>query len=249
MPRNSGALADAAFQSRLLTLPRLRPLAWCHARDGVLVADGSGKISSIETGRPYKFQQSTASLRPSRGVFGETQTLQFDSSTNAIGSGSISPAIIWESFTLGMVLYTVASVGLILRDIFATELGAIRYDSANARITGGITGAGNFAIHGVSANQPATAVLTYNYSSQSGWFRCGTTSTSVTWATASEEATFALEANSSAVPQVVEAVVFDRWMPDSELVTLQGVLAWSSNLPQTLPASHPYRNRPPLIGD
>ena len=45
------------------------------------------------------------------------------------------------------------------------------------------------------------------------------------------------------------AIVFNRSLRLSEIQKLEGYILWLRNLQSILPASHPFRNRPPLIGD
>jgi hypothetical protein len=48
---------------------------------------------------------------------------------------------------------------------------------------------------------------------------------------------------------LMAAGIFDKALLTSEIQKIQGWIPWKRGLQNILPASHPYRNRPPLVGD
>jgi len=250
--RSSSALDDAVLQSRRLTMQHFQPLAWAHARDGVVRTAGTGRISEIDTGLPYEFTQSIDSSRPIRGFTAGRVGIVRDSSSRTLVTGNIPPFSVTGDFTLAVLWFCSTSSGNlpsfnlsetgsdIYLQLYSVNGPAVRATVGPLAMTGDIN---------ISTNRPYVAVLTLNNGFQTGALYCNGSSTSAT--------DNGLSLEDSLYGQIVlgpdticyEAVVFSRELQTRERQLLEGVMAWNNNLPNALPGNHPFALRPPLIGD
>jgi hypothetical protein len=241
--RSGDVFVDAATQSRLMTMPRLRPAAWAHARPGVVRTDGSGNISSIATGMEFTFSQSSAGNRPSvattagRPVIRSTSSLQLSTNTAYFPSGSTFECSLvvmwWSRASEGPIAY--------IDDLFLNEFVRVDYNTTPQAIG---SYAGTTQVVTIANDRPYVASIRAD-GSNPATFRVGDSSQTISSSYSTEDSAAYLSGNCD----YFEVAVFLRQLSAHETTLAEAIMAWSNGLPNALGGAHPFRNRPPLIGD
>jgi hypothetical protein len=245
--RTGSAFDDAVLQSRRLTIPHLRPIAWAHARDGVARTSGTGRISEIDTGLALEFQQSNDSIRPVRGITAGRVGITGQSATNQLATPSTAQAL--GDVTIAVLWFCSTSTGN-SPTVFVRDSGAFPYlqlESVTGPVVRATVGT-NSADISIVTGRPFVAVLTYLDGLQTGTLHCnGGTAFETDNGLSSDNLTFTVETNTDQI--CYEAVAFNRELQTRERQLLEGVMAWNNGLPNALPGNHPFALRPPSIGD
>lgn len=240
--RSGDVYTDAATQSRLVPMQRLRPAAWAHARPGVVRTDGSGNISSIETGASIPFSQSSASNRPSvvttagRFAIRSTASQQLATSFTSYFPllGPCSLVVMWWSRSN-------EGPNAQIVDIAFNECVRVGYNTT-PQAMGGYGGISQSVT--ITNDRPYVASIRAD-GSNPATFRVDNSSQSITSSYSSEDASAQFSGNCD----YFEIAVFTRELSAHETLLAEGIMAWSNGLPDALGGAHPFRNRPPLIGD
>jgi hypothetical protein len=249
--RSSSALDDAVLQSRRLTIQHFRPLAWAHARDGIVQTASTGRINEIDTRLSFTFRQFSDPLRPIRGFTAGRVGIRRDGTNRTLVTQTISAFTVTGDFTIAILWFCSTSSGNVPQFSIKTT-GSDNYlelsngSGQNVRAMVGSATTGDISI---STNRPYIAVLTVNNGSQTGALYCDGSSTSATDNGLSLEDVFGQIRLLDDDTICYEAVVFSRELQTRERQLLEGVMAWNNNLPNALPGNHPFALRPPLIGD
>lgn len=277
MPRGTDRSDQAARQGRLWTPALLRGdaklVGWFDAMDVGTIATTSSAVSqwSDKSGRANHVTNSSASNRPTygaNGLKGGYPGVIHDASVDAQYLATLSfTGLVDNVSTYGVHSFTSASVSFARMTSFA-DAGQSDFNSANGAASL-LRDSTNANVHAFAANTASTVVaISYGIPFIAGG-RITTTTKGVavngTLATQTAMAArafasptrFAIGGEWTGAGIVVatrlhgvtaEVVVCkDETTRDRE--RLEGYLAWKWALVDNLPASHTYKNRPPLIGD
>jgi hypothetical protein len=245
--RSGSAFDDAVLQSRRLTIPHLRPIAWAHARDGIARTSGTGRISEIDTGLSLEFTQSTDSTRPVRGITAGRVGITWQTANDQLLTAQTAQSV--GDFTIAVLWFCSTSFGDLplfraLDSASSNYIGLSGVNGPSARATvGSVTADISIAI-----GRPFVAVLTFNIGSQTGTLHCnGTSQIATDNGLSTDNVSVWLNLDTDQI--CYEAVAFDRELQTRDRQLLEGVMAWNNGLPNALPGNHPFALRPPLIGD
>jgi hypothetical protein len=269
MPRGLNPYDEANLQNRLWAAANLntsRHTFWMEAAIPQCVSvESSGKVSSIQDafGRTGSFVQATDARRPTftPSVASDPHSLKFSNSgQNNLDSSDVTFSGANQSV---FVVLRSANPSINGEDIYDTgadnALSRRRLSITNTtgRLTAVRDGSGGSMISPITTifGWQAVAVV-YNGSTSfiavNGLQTTGTISTSTTSSVAPYRlgSRFATPSTSNWFNGNLAALVhFNGVWTANEVALLQGYFAWRGGFNALLTASHPYRNRPPLIGD
>ena len=272
MPRGVSAVDEARLQRRLWTPTIIAPALWFDAADAATITTVSGAVSqwNDKSGNARHYVQNTSANRPTYEsavqnnlnavrIANTGTTRQFVDNTSFSFSGtqislfsvhrnSANPTLGTPN-VYGRLFSFAASAqndydntnGLIL--VYGVSSGISLYRN-NATIAS--TSAINDQWLLVSAERNGTAG---RISLNGGTFTTGTTSSASQGITRSRIGNDFVAADSGMLGWIGEQVVVFGALSDADWERLQGYAAHRWGLTASLPAGHPYRNRPPLIGD
>lgn len=265
MPRGISRYDEAALQGRLWTPNAIQPLLWLDASDLSTISSPAG-ISEWrdKSGNAWHASQATQANRPTHEAFDSGAYLP----PNAINTGR--PAVAFDGINNFLELpsgflhgATTLSVAMLLRGgyfgnntgIFgpsnaaAIGLEFIYFNGSYVRINAGqIFGAGLYPTTG------AYSITTMQASSSqtSGENNGTSVLTNAFMSPVTFNGVYAIgryAGGNYAPMRVCEFLVSRGSWSSPQRLTLQGYLAWKWNMVSLLPGSHPFANRPPLIGD
>ena len=241
--RSGDVYTDAATQSRLMPIPRLRPAAWAHARPGVVRTNGSGNISSIETGAPYAWTSPSPGNSPALATTAGRPVIRSNTASSTKLETSTLPASIDSSCSLVVMWWSRANEGPLARihDIFFNEFVRVGYNTTPQAIGsyGGVTQSVSIA-----NNRPYVASIRAD-GSNPATFRVGDSSQTISGGLSAEDSTAEFLGNCD----YFEIAAFTRQLSAHETLLAEAIMAWSNGLPNALGGEHPFRHRPPLLGD
>jgi hypothetical protein len=241
--RSGDVFVDAATQSRLMTMPRLRPAAWAHARPGVVRTNGSGNISSIETGMPYGWTSPSPGNSPALATTAGRPVIRSNTTSSTKLETSTLPTQFDFSCSLVVMWWSRANEGPLARilDLFSAEFIRVGYNTTPQAIGsyGGVTQSASIA-----NDRPYVASIRAD-GSNPATFRVGDSSQTISAGLSAEDSTAEFLGNCD----YFEVAVFTRELSAHETTLAEAIMAWSNGLPNALGGAHPFRNRPPLIGD
>lgn len=242
--RSGDVYVDGATQERLMTMPRLRPAAWAHARDGVVRTDGSGNISSIQTGMPYAWTSPSPGNSPALATTAGRRVIRSNSSLSTSLQTSTLPTSLNPDCSLIIMWWSRANEGpsAQIEDVFTNQFVRIGYYMPPQAIGsyGGVTQSVT-----ISNNRPYVASIRAD-GTNPATFRVGDSLLTITSSGYNSEDSTALLLGTC---DYFETAVFTRQLSAHETLLAEGIMAWSNGLPDALGGAHPFRNRPPLIGD
>ena len=241
--RSGDVNSDANLQQRVMPMLRLRPAAWAHARPGVVRTDGSGKISSIETGAPYKFTSPSPGNSPALvTTAGQNAIRSNTASSTSLGTSTIPQA---GPCSLIVLWWSAANQGPAARveDISSgqNEFVRVGYSTTPQAIGsyGGVTQSVS-----IDNNRPYVASSRAD-GDNPATFRIANSSQTISSSYSSEDVTVSFLGNCD----YFEVAFFTRELSASETMLAEAIMAWSNGFPNALGGAHPFRNRPPLLGD
>ena len=268
MPRGVSLLDEARLQRRLWSAALLGAPRSTFFMEAALpqciTLESGGKVSSIQDafGRAGSFVQATDARRPTftPGVASDPHSLKF-SRTDQNNLDSSDVAFSGANQSVFVVLRS-ANPSLNGEDVYDTgadnALSRRRLSISNTtgRLTAVRDGSGGTMISPITSifGWQAVAVV-YNGSSSfiavNGLRTTGTISTSATSSVAPYRLGSRFASPSAANwfnGNLAALVHFNGVWTADEVALLQGYFAWRGGFKDLLTASHPYRNRPPLIG-
>jgi hypothetical protein len=240
--RSGDVFVDAATQSRLMTMPRLRPAAWAHARPGVVRTDGSGNISSIETGMPYGWTSPSPGNSPALATTAGRPVIRSNTTSSTKLETSTLPTVVDSDCSLVVMWWSRANEGPLARilDLFSAEFIRVGYNTTPQVIgsSGGVT-------QTVTIENDRPYVASIRTNSSTATFRVGNSSQTISAGLSAEDSTAEFLGNCD----YFEIAAFTRELSAHETLLAEAIMAWSNGLPNALGGAHPFRNRPPLLGD
>jgi hypothetical protein len=269
VPRGTSPLDEAQLQGRLWSAALLGTARTTFFFDAALpqcmTLESGGKVVSIQDAleRPGSFSQATDARRPTYtpGVASDLPSLKF-SRTGQNNLDSSNVAFSGANQSLFLVLRS-PNPSVNGEDVYDTgadnALSRRRLSISNTtgRLTAVRDGSGGSMISPITSifGWQAVAVV-YNGSSSfiavNGLRTTGTISTSAT----SSVAPYRLGSRFTSPSDfnwfngnLAALVHFNGVWTAKEVALLQGLYAWLGGFRNLLAASHPFRNRPPLIGD
>ena len=241
--RSGDVLVDTGIQQRLLPLLRLRPAAWAHARPGVVRTDGSGNISSIETGTQFTWTSPSPGNRTALATTAGRPVIRSNTASSTKLETSTLPTSLDAACSLVVMWWSRANEGPLARilDIFSNEFVRVGYNTTPQAIGsyGGITQSVS-----ITNDRPYVASIRAD-GINPATFRVDNSSQTISSGYSSEESTAEFSGNCD----YFEIAVFTRMLSAHEILLAEGIVAWSSGLPEALSNDHPFRNRPPTLGD
>ncbi len=269
MPRGTSQLDEAQLQGRLWSAALLGTARTTFFFDAALpqcmTLESGGKVVSIQDAieRPGSFSQATDARRPTYtpGVASDLPSLKFsrtgqnnlDSSNVAFSGANQSLFLVLRSANPSVngenILDTGADNALSRRQLEITN--------ATGRVTASRDGSGGSLVSPVTSifGWQAIAVV-YNgansFISVNGNRVNGTISTNTTSSVAPYRIGSRFASATAADwfnGDLATFIHFNGVWNSKEVDLLQGLYAWLGSFRNLLSASHPFRNRPPLIGD
>lgn len=271
MPRGTNRVDEAHLQNRLWTPAVLRPAAWYDAADLSTIATVSGGVSEWrdKSGNGRTVSQATAGNRPTYTTaglnnlnvltFSRTNSTFLRTTTSSITSGTYTGQLdfAWvanRTDSIGGTIITERNSSLVGETQWVFDTGAyfISSDGANTNSNQQISAA-TFALLSTSA---AIAYHTHISGSRDRFWLNGAEIT-VTTGTASNitgSTGISIGRREGNVAQfwtgvIAEIIALPRTTSTSDRLNIEGYLAWKWGLVTNLTAIHPFKNRPPVIGD
>lgn len=262
MPRGVSRYDEADLQRRLATPLQYRPWGWWTSRHLSSLTASSTGISEIRdlSGNGRTMMQTTTTIQPQLvdGVLpvSASQAMRFGSSRLLTRAGN-PPGGAATIFATCRATSNMSFGGLWTGGEYGLFCG-FGSDAIFAVDGSGLT-AGDTANTASLVNQWGVVTVEYTQSSTAGssiWWR-GTLSETqgavgrpvdVGWGrTELGGRTYGNQAGRVFQGEILEVLVFFPRLSSFERQFVEGYMAWSAGLP--LDASHPFANRPPLIGD
>jgi hypothetical protein len=244
MPRGVSPLDEARLQRRLWSPNGLRLGAWYDAADLATIATASGAVTDWQdkSGTGRNLTQSTATQRPTYTAngFNNQPAIDYGAAQNnkrlSWTGAAFSPAR-----TFGVAQWEgpnpFATFSALLSFNYTGNKDLLLTEPANQWF-----GARPIFLNG---NDPIATPLP-TISTPFLWVdnEAANASRTFMWIGADRN-----EFNRGWRGKIAEVVItlFEPTLRDRR--TIEGYLAWKWGLDANLPANHPYRNRPPLIGD
>jgi hypothetical protein len=258
MPRGVSRVDEARLQGRLWQPSAIRPTLWLDAADPSTITIATGVSEwRDKSGSGNHFSQATSGIQPaySIGTANGNNVVFFDGTKN-LNRGTIT-------FNDGDTsLYCVGNrtgrqnqfnVAVMLSRASGRTRGVL-FDFAGVRSWGTYTGGEvrSPALTTVGADYDIFELFSNGTANNYNFYRAGVnegtagvvnqnTLFGATSYIGNDQYGSALNGN------VAEVVFFDNRNSDPDRWKVEGYLSWKWNLP--LIATHPYANRPPLIGD
>ena len=243
MPRGVSPLDEARLQGRLWSPDALRLGAWYDAADLATIATASGAVTDWrdKSGNGRNLTQSTAAQRP-------TYTANGFNNRPAINYGAAQNTnrLSWT----GAAFSPVRTFGVAHWEgpnPFTGYSGLLSFNYAGnsdlflAEVSNQWFGARQIFLNG---NDPiATPLPTIQSPFLWGDNEAASAGRTFMWIGADRN-----ENNRGWRGKIAEVVITLLVPTLQERRTIEGYLAWKWGLDANLPANHPYRNRPPLIG-
>jgi len=266
MPRGVSRLDEARLQGRLWTPRVLNPTLWVKANaPGTLTVSGT-TVTGVTDAASGAAWTVTGSIERDLTQLGGLPTLRLN---NTIANQMMTIAQSYNGNEITLVsLHRNRSAGgrITFGRLFALWRATFDYASNDGGIlTYGITGANGVSLYRNLAAAVSTSPLINDVWGCAVATRSGTSVTiSLDGGTRATGTTAAANFNFTNVrignddgPRqdsgmdgyIAENLLFTRALSQSEELALTGYLAWEWGRVGTLPAAHPFRNRPPLIGD
>lgn len=260
MPRGVSRFDEARLQGRLWTPDLARPVFWYDASDLSTIETVSGGVSAWRDKGPngIHLSQTDSARRPTLTITEGMQSVVYDGSNDQMQGTSIA-AMFNQPQTY---LYLVSSTNFVSRsyntffDSWTPSAGVSHFIKSNGRSAAYI-GNANYDGTGVATyavNEVFLYACTHGPGIFSSWKngvvdRSGTNTPS--------------QSNLAGSPFYLGAgPLFSRWTPwtireaicvassaNYDRQRLEGAMLWKRGLQNLLSASHPFVNRPPLIGD
>ena len=268
MPRGTSLIDQARLEGRLWTPAEEGPFLWMDASDlqTVTIASGSA-VSDVRNkiGNSLTFSQSNSSYRPTLVLQHQAgkSALLFDGSNDSLVAVGTSTAFTAQS-SFAVARYTGSSN---YQRIFTQANGTspdyggtpyIQLLAYNANYTPSARllsygSSGDSAMVAWPQSTYAVIESIHNGSSVTNAVNgSGEATTNASIGTYDRWGigdTLNQAANGPLAGHVGEVVMFSRAADLRLRRLMQGYLAWGWGLQSSLAASHPFRNRPPLIGD
>lgn len=261
MPRGTSLADEARLQGRLWTPAALQPSAWFDAQErSTLSADGSGiTVWADRSGNGRNATRITSANSPVISEFGLNglPALAFTSDALNLPSGFLYNT---ANYSLAFIMRSLGSANGAFfgpTDAYGTGLEIFSYPTAPAAMRVSSGAAAVFQSGLFSVNDAAgITVITSSTSSINAWFN----GSSVPYSGGGGTSGVALNYNGSYAigrygtsfyfnTTLGELVIFPYSLSVSEQERVTGSLAHKWKAQGALPATHPFRNRPPLIGD
>jgi hypothetical protein len=263
MPRGVSPLDEARLQGRLWTNALLGTPRHTFFFDAALPqcisVESNGKVSSIQDafGRTGSFVQTTDANRPvyTPGVASDQASLKFSFSIQ----NSLISSNLFFSGAFQSVLVVLRTSNPSINGTFAIDAGpdnvarrAIAVSGTAGRLQMSRNGLINSSVltfgwqAAVAVFNGSSSFLNVNGSQVTGSVTLNTTS-STSYSIGSRFS--GVNASQCFNGDVAALVHFNGVWTANEVALLQGYFAWRGGFERSLAASHPYRNRPPLIGD
>ena len=260
MPRGVSLYDEARLQGRLWTPDLARPVFWYDASDLSTIETVSGGVSVWRDKGPNRIHlaQTDSARRPTLTITEGMQSVVYDGSNDQMQGTSIAAMFSQPQTYLYLVSSTsFATAYNTFFDSWTSSLrGVAHFIKSNGRSAAYIgdqsydgTGAATYAV-----NQVFLYACTHGSGIFTSWKngvvdRSGTNTPS--------------QSSLAGNPFYLGAgPVFNRWTPwtireaicvassvNYDRQRLEGAMLWKRGLQALLPASHPFANRPPLIGD
>jgi hypothetical protein len=267
MPRGINAYDEARLQGRLWTPALERPALWLDAADLSTISVVTGVSEwRDKSGNARNVSQATTTSQPSITTFNGLNALNFDGTNDFLGNTTtgITSGTYTGQFNVFYVATRVGSVGgavlvdrssnLIGSSLF-NQIGGIFYISSD-----GMNVSSNTTVNTSTFNafQNAGNIVSHQHVSGSrDNFWLNGTAQSVINGTASNitgSAGFRVGAREGSGLSPWSGLIMEIIVSLNNLTTtnrqqIEGYLAWKWGLTANLPAAHPFKNRPPLIGD
>jgi hypothetical protein len=266
MPRGVSISDEARLQGRLWSPILVQPAVWLDASDisTISVATGVSEWRD-KSGNARHVSQGASARQPSIATFNGLNAVNFDGVNDVLDNAtSITSGTYTGSFnTFYVATRNSVGGGTILTERTTYPLGSVMFGSAagvNYISSNGIDIKSNHTISNTSYNTLSTAgaiaVHEHFPAVRDNFWLNGQSQTVLLGTATNITGTGGLRIGGR------EAVVGFYWsglimeviVTLTPLTTIQrqqieGSLAWKWGLQNTLIASHPFRNRPPLIGD
>jgi hypothetical protein len=266
MPRGVNALDEARLQGRLWTPRVLNPTLWVKANaPGTLTVSGT-TVTGVTDAASGAAWTVTGSIERDLTQLGGLPTLRLN---NTIANQFLTIASSYAGNEITLVsLHRNRSAGGRIQygRLFALWRATFDYGSNDGGIlTYGISGFnGVYFYRNLAANAQTSplindvwgcAVATRSGTSVTMSLDGGTRTTGTTAAANFNFSNVRIgnddgpRSDSGMDGYIAENLLFTRALSQSEELVLTGYLSWEWGRVGTLPAAHPFRNRPPLIGD
>lgn len=251
---------EAIFQGRLLSLKSLNPLFWYDASDLSTITTVSGAVSAWKdkSGNGFNLSQSDSARRPTLTISEGLTAIIYDGTPNDQLDGTTSSAFYSKPQTY---LYLASLSAYPFKyntffDSWTPSQGVGHFVRSN----------GKSAAYIGNQNYDGTGSATYSLN-EVFLFACTHGSNGIqSWKNGVLDGSIETEpvfnATAPSTFYLGAGPLFGRWSPWKfrEIVCIpsnraydrqraEGLMLWKRGLQQLLPASHPFANRPPLIGD
>jgi hypothetical protein len=264
MPRGVSPLDEARLQGRLFSIRALRPSHWYSLNRGGGVEISIG-ISSLEdiSGNGRTLSQATGTVQPSyvANAWLQFAAARFDGSNDVMTASAATGITNTTQFLVGKINAGGANEDLMLGygQAAETSRGRWLYRTANGTRLG-------FACWATDLPQSASTVLDIG-GDYHVWAVRQTGNSLILSVDGAEETNTVVgtplatitpiwqlggttgNANYFTSFDVLETIAFPVALSILEYRNVIGALAWFYGLQNRMPANHPYRHRPPLIGD
>lgn len=268
MPRGTDRYDEARLQGRLWTPASLAPCVWFDAMDlSTFTLDGSGNVSqwSDKSGTGNNAAQATSGKRPTYVALGRNSrpsvrflianATRLDLSVTGFPTGT-------TDHTLCAVYYAPTGIGAYMQ-CFAW--GDVGFPSGRVRsLLSTDTDVLNFNMFAIDHNTSVAVgtdhVITHTFVGSSGASSLYIDGAAASTATLGAASTTTFGASIGGAPSngsgfddyltgdVQEIILVPRLLGLSDVNSLTGYAAWKWGYVSKLAASHPFKNRPPLIG-
>lgn len=255
MPRGTDRYDEAARQGRLWTPNELRGAGklarWYKAIE--VDCDGSAGISPFRdlSGRGSNATQATAGSRPvftvgsyrrPYALYATTERYNSFSSVTYGGANGVSWAGVafWSTSNSNTIIGGSGSGQLQLRFESTGQVGLLRRAQANLATSTASLAVNTLGIVGCDVSTSSSAV----------WLNGVATATATDPGVSDGGSNIGTGSGSEFLRGgVFEVLCSEKRWGQLERFLVDGYLAWQNYLVGSLPSSHPFKNRPPLIGD
>lgn len=268
MPRGYNQIDEAQLQGRLWTPTLVRPALWLDAADisTITIATGVSQWRD-KSGNAKNVSQATIANQPALTTFNGLNAISFNGTSNFLRNtttGITSGTYTGEFNVFSVVSRTTGSGGAILTErdtsLVGTHLWLGKFSPAYYLSSDGANNSSNHEISAASYALLSTSggILSHQHvpAKRDNLWLNGS-SISVITGTASNitgTAGFTIGARESMVGQfwagnICEIIALTSNLTSANRQIIEGYLAWKWGLVSSLVSTHPYINRPPLIGD